>query len=77
MMATAFHPVEKVYCKDCQFYVSFTIELVGDHNTQFIPDECSHPRSHRDSYYKKNAIQISPSEKNAENNCPDFKLKEE
>ena len=75
-MTTAIPPVKKVYCGDCQFYVPCKIKSMG-HLAYVVPDECSHPRSFGDSYHKKSAIQISPSERNAENNCPDFKLKEE
>ena len=74
-MTTTIPPVKKVFCGECQFYEPVRIEPIGDHHTRVIDGSCSHPRSFRDSYYKKSAILIGPSERNAENNCPDFKLR--
>ena len=67
---------ERVYCGECKYYIP--IKIMGMGYFGFVAsDECSHPRSTEDSYYKEDDIRISPSKKNKYNSCSDFEPKKE
>ena len=61
---------EKVYCGECKYYVSAAV--LG-----FVSRQCHHPYNVEDSWFKKDgSFLYSPEERNRNNDCVLFGLKE-